>query len=151
MSFIKKIVIIVVGFSIFLSGCISPNGIVTGIDGKPIQVSPDEVYKKKCALSRAKSLSDLHDQIEGVAIFEGVVISKQTSSSGKVKAELEVSWLLHGVEAKKVVIESSENSPYGINFDIGKKYRIAAYKENGVLKTWSWMGTYKIENKPVCE
>jgi len=143
--------VLALSFPIFLVGCVSPNGIVTGIDGKPIQVTDDEINQQRCVLSRIKELSDLHDRIEDAAIFEGVVISKQVSSSAIVRAEVEVSWVLHGVEGEKVVVETSESSPYGINFEIGKHYRIAAYEENGALKTWSWMGTYNMEDKPVCD
>lgn len=151
MSLTMKLKVIALGLSIVLVGCVSPNGIVTGIDGKPIQVTDDEINQQKCMLSRVKEVSDLHDRIEGAAIFEGVVINKRVSSSAIVKAEVEVSWVLHGVEAKKVNVETSENSPYGIDFEIGKHYRIGAYEENGTLKTWSWMGTYKTEDKPVCD
>jgi len=136
--------------TLLLFGCVDKNGIVVGTDGKPVRITENEINQKRCTLSRAGENSDFHDRLEGTAIFEGVVISKQNSTAETVTVKVNVSWILCGVKGKEVEVETAENSPYGINFQIGEGYRIAAYEENGKLITWSWMGTYKIKDKPIC-
>ncbi|WLQ15929.1 hypothetical protein O5O45_08375 [Hahella aquimaris] len=152
MSLIKLLKPLVLAFPILVSGCVNHDGIVTGLDGEPVQVAHDEIMQKKCYLSRVSNLSDLHDKTEGGAVFEGVVVDKEVDASSMAKVQVKTSWILYGVKSAKVFVETSEKSPYGVDFVVGESYRILAhYDESDQLKTWTWLGTYNLKDKSVCE
>jgi hypothetical protein len=142
---IKKWVVIILVVLVGLLGCVRPDGAVIVL-GEKIEVTEEDIKEKQLYLSQLNSVEDIKDNVEGTAVFEGIVLKKKIVENNIYEVDIKINWILYGITTGKTYIKV--NTPamgmYGVDFEIGKHYRILAFGEGGLYRTWNWSGTHKL-------
>ncbi len=143
MNVLSKIILYVV--IILLTSCIAPDGRFV-VDKRGIEYSEEYVKDRQKILSEINDASDVQND-PGLAIFEGHVVNRKIIEYGQQEILIRVESVIKGDfrNDQVIVVLTPKVGNQGVQFIIGRKYKIAAMIDEKVnrLYTWEWMGTYE--------
>lgn len=141
---ILRINIVCIG--VLISGCISDDGSISWVDGTTLKSDENEIKRKQEVLLNAKSSEDFPDSAEGGIVFDGMVTTIDVKDSGLSITKFNIEKVLYGqLENKKqITIYSPPTQKGGIDFQMGKRYRVYTVYLKDAYRTWAFTGTVRL-------
>ncbi len=141
--------------ALLLVGCVQSDGSVKVISDKPggkffsdkpIEFSKEEIMARQEKLRTINKKSDVGEKIDLTLVFEGKVIKKEyIDRRNAMKIKMTISKIVYGLKSKTIFIDIyTPLNKNGIQFEVGKKYKIAAVQKKLEYWTWAWMGTFAL-------
>jgi len=139
----------IVCICVLVSGCIRNDGSINWIDGTALKSDENEIKRKQEVLLNAKSPEDFPESAEGGIVFDGMVTMIDVKDSGFSITKFNIEKVLYGqLENKKqITIYSPSTQKGGVDFQMGKRYRVYTVYLKGAYHTWASTGTVKLKTK----
>lgn len=141
--------------TLMLVGCVQSDGSVkvlsdkasgSFLSEKPVEISDEEIIAKQNRLGTINQRSDVHDKTDLTLVFEGEIIKKEyIDRLNIIKVKIAISKVVFGLKSNATLLDIyTPSNKNGIEFEVGKKYKIAAVQKKLEYWTWIWMGTYAL-------
>ena len=141
--------------TLLLMGCVQSDGSVRVLSDKasgkffsdkPIEFTEEEIKARQNKLRNISHRSDVAENTDLTSVFEGEVVEKEYIDRLKaIKIKIAISTVVFGLKGGAVLLDVyTPLNKNGIQFEVGKKYRVSAVQMELEYWTWIWMGTYSI-------
>jgi hypothetical protein len=134
---------------LLLVGCgVYDDGTIRNMDGRIVVGDPAHVREAQRRMLEGQYPDPevVPPTGEGGTVFDGLVSSLTIEENGLHITKFDVQEILYGNldDANEVTIYSPSPLKGGVDFQIGKKYRVFTAKIQDKYRTWNWTGTVEL-------